>query len=130
MSLDGTEKGGLNRLDRSTLTFTRYRHDPDEPASIGNNFVRSICEDTDGALWIGTYGTGLDRFDPTTGTFTHYRHRMDDTSSLASDRVRSVYVDAGGGISGQRTRRRFQQAHRAGCAGGRGWLGAWLDCGL
>jgi hypothetical protein len=30
----GTESGGLNRFERQSGTFTRYRHDPHDPTSL------------------------------------------------------------------------------------------------
>lgn len=44
--------GGLNRLDRSTGTFTRYLHDPANPNTLIDNRVRSIFEDSYGNFWI------------------------------------------------------------------------------
>ncbi len=55
----GTEDG-LDRYDG--YSFKVYRHDPDNPNSINDNYVMSIYEDRSGFLWIGTL-SGLDRFD-------------------------------------------------------------------
>lgn len=72
---DFNEDGGLNRFDRKTGKFTRFLHDPKNPASIGNNKVRAIFEDSRGNFWIGTAGDGLHTLDRTTGIFT--RHLYD-----------------------------------------------------
>jgi ligand-binding sensor domain-containing protein/signal transduction histidine kinase/DNA-binding response OmpR family regulator len=45
-------KDGLSRYDGNQ--FKNYRHDKDEPGSIGNNFIRSLFQDVDGRIWIGT----------------------------------------------------------------------------
>lgn len=66
------EYGGLNRLDKTTGKFIRYMHDPSNPASISNNKVRAIFEDSKGNFWIGTRGDGLQTLDRNTGIFTHY----------------------------------------------------------
>ena len=46
----GTEDG-LNRYDG--YTFTVYRHDPDDPGSLSNDFVSVIYRDRSDVLWIG-----------------------------------------------------------------------------
>ena len=67
ISPDGV--GGLNRLNRDTGTFIRYLHDPDNPASLRNNKVQTILEDSRGTFWVGTEGDGLHIMDRETGTF-------------------------------------------------------------
>lgn len=66
--------GGLLRFDKSTERFTRYRHDPADPDSLGNDGVYTIVQDGLDAntLWIGL-ADGFDQFNKTTGTFTHHR---------------------------------------------------------
>jgi signal transduction histidine kinase/ligand-binding sensor domain-containing protein len=53
------EAGGLNKLDKETGTFKRYKHKPENPNSLINNKVSAIFEDSKGTLWIGTAGDGL-----------------------------------------------------------------------
>ena len=71
--------GGLNRLDRKSGTFTRYRHDPNDPHSLINNKVRAIFEDSKGNFWIGTMGDGLHTMDRKTGSFSE-RHLYDPST--------------------------------------------------
>ena len=59
----GAAGGGLNRFDRETGAFTRYRHDPDDPASLSSDVAWSILEDRKGVLWVGTQGGGLNRWE-------------------------------------------------------------------
>jgi ligand-binding sensor domain-containing protein len=65
-------KGGLNKLDRKTSTFTRYLHNPDDPNSLADNRIFAIFEDSRGTFWVGTGGDGLHTFDRKTGKFTRY----------------------------------------------------------
>src|SRR5512139_1078846 len=67
----GTQDG-LNRYDGQT--FTVYKNDPDNPASLSNNSIIAIAEDQAGLLWFGTWGGGLNRFDPRTQQFTRFQH--------------------------------------------------------
>ena len=65
-------KGGLNRFDRKTNTFTRYQNDPNNPNSLLDNKVRAMFEDSEGNFWVGTGGNGLHKMDRETGKFTRY----------------------------------------------------------
>ena len=89
----GTQDG-LNRYDG--YDFVVYKHDPEDPHSLSDGFVRSIYEDRSGALWIGTNTGGLDRFDRETERFTHYQNDPDDPHSLSDDNVQSIYEDRAG----------------------------------
>ncbi len=89
-------KVGLNRYDG--YGFKVYTHDPHDPGTLANGFVRVLHEDRSGMLWIGTYGGGLDRFDPVTETFTHYRHDPADPASLSHDDVRAICEDDSGAL--------------------------------
>ncbi|MEM7582734.1 MAG: response regulator [Acidobacteriota bacterium] len=83
----GTQEG-LNRYDG--YRFTVFNHDPNDPASLSHDSVKSIVEDHLGTLWIATDGGGLNRFNPGDNTFTRYRHAIDDPTSLSSDRLRGI----------------------------------------
>jgi signal transduction histidine kinase/ligand-binding sensor domain-containing protein len=85
---------GLNKYDG--YDFTIFRHDPQDPTSLSDSFVRCIHEDPSGMIWVGTWNGGLDRLDPGTGEFTHYRHNSDDPYSLSHDNVLCLYTDRGG----------------------------------
>jgi two-component system sensor histidine kinase ChiS len=85
---------GLNRYDGSG--FKVYRHDPQDPDSLGSNPVTALAEDGAGMLWIGTHGGGLDRLDLKRDTFAHYRHNPGDIASLAHNVVQSLLVDRDG----------------------------------
>ena len=66
----GTDHG-LDKYDG--YNFKTYRHQPENPNSLGGNIVRAVVEDQSGTLWIGTFGGGLDKFDPKKEQFTHYQ---------------------------------------------------------
>ncbi len=89
----GTQDG-LNRYDG--YTFTIYKYSPDDPNTLGGNYISSLCEDREGIIWIGTNNGGLNRYDPAAGTFTRYLHRPGDLNSPAGNVVLAVHEDRRG----------------------------------
>ncbi len=65
----GTQDG-LNRFDG--YGFTVFKHSPSDPASLNDNFVITIAEDSSGRLWVGTLNSPdtLNLFDPLTESFS------------------------------------------------------------
>jgi two-component system sensor histidine kinase ChiS len=90
----GTEDG-LNKYDG--YTFTVYKHDPEDPNSLGGNWIQAMLEDSSGTLWIGT-SDGLDRYDRKLDQFIHYRNDPQDPSSLSDDEITAIYQDRDGAL--------------------------------
>jgi PAS domain S-box-containing protein len=90
----GTE-AGLNRYDG--YNFTVYTYDRNDPNSISNSYILSICKDRSGLLWIGT-GKGLTTFDPKTETFTRFLHDPKNPGSISNNRILSICEDSYGFI--------------------------------
>ncbi len=107
----GLEGNGLNRFDPAAQTFTRFTHNPDDPASLASDNISGIYPAADGTLWIATggyslEGSGLDHLDPASGKIVHYTNNPDISSSLASDNLISMIGDADSGLL---------------------WVGTWQD---
>ena len=81
-------KDGLNRFDGNN--FKIFRNDPDEPGSIGDNFIHCLFEDNLQNLWVGTR-RGIFRYNPLTETFTLIPYTK-------NKEIRAVKVDAKGNI--------------------------------
>jgi ligand-binding sensor domain-containing protein/signal transduction histidine kinase len=90
----GTEDG-LNKYDG--YQFTVYKHDPDDPNTLRDNFVSALYVDRNGELWIGTR-SGLDRYDRASGSFIHLPADSEDPSNLEGEWVISLYEDQLGTI--------------------------------
>jgi signal transduction histidine kinase/ligand-binding sensor domain-containing protein len=92
----GTEDG-LVRFTPQDQSFTRYRNDPKNTASLSHNVVRYIHEDPfepEKYLWLGTAGGGLNRFDMTTESFTHFT----DKDGLPDNVVYAILSDRQGNL--------------------------------
>jgi ligand-binding sensor domain-containing protein/signal transduction histidine kinase len=88
-------RGGLHRIDAAGGADRSYRHDPQQPASLADDWVRMSLEDGDGRIWVAT-DNGLDLLDPASGAFRHFRHDPADAASLSSDRVQFLFRDSRG----------------------------------
>lgn len=91
----GSFDAGLQRLEPASGRFTSYQHSPSNPASLSNNDVRAIFEDSANRLWVGT-AKGLDLFDASTGTFQNYSHDRGNLHSLADRFVSTITQDRNG----------------------------------
>lgn len=88
----GTIRGGLNRYDPLTDTFTQFLHDPNDPTSIPSDDIKSMLQSSDGTHWVGTIA-GLARFDSSTGRFTSFVADPDDPNSLPHNAVDAIAED-------------------------------------
>ncbi len=91
----GTQ-AGLVRFDGSR--FEVFRSDPDDPATLGGSYVRSLLAARDGRIWAGTFSGGLSVYDPARESFMRYRNDPQDPGSLVHDRVEALAEDPSGRI--------------------------------
>ncbi len=92
----GTENG-LNRYDGHS--FTVFRNEPGNAASVSGNIVTDIIEDKDQLLWIATADGGLTRYDhrlPPAEQFKQYRHLQTDSTSIPVNIVNTLLYDQQG----------------------------------
>ncbi|HPW05142.1 MAG TPA: two-component regulator propeller domain-containing protein, partial [Dokdonella sp.] len=66
--------GGLNRMLPGNEGFQRFRHDPENPASLADDAILTLYEDRAGTLWIGTRDHGFDELCAGCSTFVHHPH--------------------------------------------------------
>lgn len=93
MLLIGFNFSGIAIYNRQTESFTRLRHNPEDPASLRHDVIHCFYQDKKGNIWVGTKG-GLDRFDPVTRQFTHYQPKEggDMVSSIVDDERGNLWL--------------------------------------
>ncbi len=70
----GTNGGSLCQFDTKTQGFISYQQLLTEKNGISSNIIRTIHEDANGTLWLGTAG-GLNKFNPETQESTLFREQ-------------------------------------------------------
>ena len=73
--------------------FTRFQHDPNQPATANSNNILSIGQDRNNGLWISTYYGGLSFFDLNSHTFSIFRYDAADPFSIGHDWLRGFLTD-------------------------------------
>ncbi|CAM2011104.1 ligand-binding sensor domain-containing protein [Acanthopleuribacter pedis] len=91
----GTQDAGLFRFDPATRALMNFRHDPKDPHSLSHNLVRTILEDHDGRVWVGTR-EGLNYFEPTTQRFFRHYHDPHSNVGLAENTIYQLFEDRSG----------------------------------
>jgi len=94
----GTFGGGLHKIEPfvnlpGKLSFKKYKHNSNDPFSLSDDRVYTVFEDSDGILWIGTFGGGLNKFNKNREHFISYKNIAGDESSLSDNRVMGIYED-------------------------------------
>ncbi len=85
------KKGGLNRFNKNTGTFTRYLHNDKDPHSLIDDRIRAIFEDSYGNFWIGTAGDGLHTMNRENGTFKRLTYDPAHTEKLSRPPLKKLY---------------------------------------
>ena len=106
-SKSGTS-GGLNRYLPRSKTFYHYMHDANDPLSLYDNHIRSLVEDRNGDLWVGSEGNILHKLNRNTGNFERYSFEGDRLASsyrpssrispLGNDHITFLQTDMTGSI--------------------------------
>jgi ligand-binding sensor domain-containing protein len=72
----------------------QYANEPQNPQSIIGNDIKSLCEDSEGNLWIGAENAGVSVLNPQTGIAKNYQHHNNDEFSLANNSPWAIYEDS------------------------------------
>lgn len=75
--------------DDHTVKYV-FSHNSADPFSLSENRAQSLCQTSDGVVWIGTFGYGLNKFNP---DFLHFSYLgVRSQPPLSSDYITSVYT--------------------------------------
>ncbi|HMH22211.1 MAG TPA: two-component regulator propeller domain-containing protein [Puia sp.] len=94
----GTKDDGVYLFDPAQRTFTRFSHSDKDPASLGNNMVKTLLIDRKGRLWTGSINGGLNLFNPPKSSFFHYEYEPGNISSLSQRTVSALFEDNQGNL--------------------------------
>ena len=87
-------RDGLNKYDG--YYFTIYKNSAGDNRTLSSNSVDDIVEDSDGMIWISTWGGGLNQFNRETEKFTQYRHDKNNSNSVSGDLINTLLLDRQG----------------------------------
>ena len=88
----GTEGMGVFRYNISSEIFEQYYFSNFQP---GENIIKSLYDDGNGNLWIGT-NIGLLKLNKSSRNSTRYLHNPDDTLTIGPQNVTVIYEDSFG----------------------------------
>ncbi|MBN1270708.1 MAG: PAS domain S-box protein [Candidatus Aminicenantes bacterium] len=86
----GTEDG-LNKFDG--YNFKILKNDPENPQSLNFNNIKTLFEDRQGIIWVGTYGGGLNRYDRKKDIFHHFISNPAKTNTLSNNFINTICQD-------------------------------------
>lgn len=92
--LVGTESG-LFIYDISSRESSHFKSSYYDPLSLSANAIYSMCEDTEGALWLGTYFGGVNYHSPASASFEKFYPENGDFG-LKGKRIREICKDKQG----------------------------------
>ncbi len=91
--LIGTSQEGLYVFNDHLKTVTNYTHSAADPKSLSTDHLYSICTDSDGTIWIGTWNSGVNythKYLNNFSTIVQDEHR----NSLLYNNVKSIFEDS------------------------------------
>ncbi len=92
-----TNNQGLFSYNPETRATRNYLREPDNPNSISNNYVKTLCIDNKGLIWIGT-SNGLNIYDKENNTFKRFFSNPDDEKTISQNNIEKIYQDKNGNI--------------------------------
>lgn len=87
---------GLNRYDGYDIVV--YQHETNNPQSLSHEHIKAMCEDSDGKLWIATYGNGVSVLNPETNLFTRIEYTIIENDTILFKQLSAIDIDLDGNI--------------------------------
>jgi PAS domain S-box-containing protein len=92
----GTLGNGLLKLDRDGRKFIRYRNDPTNPNSLGEDDLAALFQDREGNIWAGLHMMAPNRFSTRSLLFEKFKREPGNPNSLSGTMVNGIYEDREG----------------------------------
>ncbi len=92
----GTRGGGVNIYDPKKQTFEKIAFKVEGDMFGGS--ARSIAEDPDGSLWLGTWGDGLIKLDKNYKEVNRYKYDSTNANTISNNQVRVIKPDGKGNL--------------------------------
>jgi ligand-binding sensor domain-containing protein len=89
----GTHGDGVVKFDRQGRRFIRYRNDPANPDSLGEDDVTTLFQDREGNIWAGLHMMAPNRFSTRPPLFEKFKHEPGNPNSLNGTMVNGIYED-------------------------------------
>jgi len=77
-----TTNKGLNKLDNSKNSLIRFKYSEKNLSKISDDNSSKMSVDSNGLIWVGTWGAGFNVLNPVTGKFKHVTHNPGKKDSL------------------------------------------------
>ncbi|NQU67404.1 MAG: histidine kinase [Candidatus Marinimicrobia bacterium] len=87
---------GVDLYNPQLDEFRHFKMVETDSSTFGLDGVFSICRDSAGTMWFGSYGGGLSKYDPIKDTFYNYTYSPSDTNSISGDYISTIYCDNSG----------------------------------
>ena len=84
--------------DGGGFSIVNFKHDDDNPESLGDDHAYQTVEDNDGNLWIATYGGGVNMLPKGSTSFITPKNKMKNYPRNAYQKVRTVSLDKDGKV--------------------------------
>ena len=92
----GTMGDGILKFDRNGHKFIRYRHDPSDSESLGEDDVSTLFQDREGNIWAGLHMMAANTFAPRPPLFEKFKHEPGNENSFSGTMVNGIYEDRQG----------------------------------
>lgn len=92
----GSRTEGFSILDPKTQTFEKHTYKAVDDAFNGS--VRAFLEESNGALWLGTWGDGIIQLDPKLQEVRRFKNNEEDEEALSNNQIRVLRKDPQGRI--------------------------------
>ncbi|WP_316825419.1 two-component regulator propeller domain-containing protein [Pedobacter miscanthi] len=92
----GTESG-IFIYQMNTNSYVHLRKQYNNPFSLSDNAVYTLCRDKEGGMWVGTYFGGVNRYATQNATFEKYFPKIGE-NAISGNAVREMQQDSKGNI--------------------------------